>query len=46
VEFAKEIKAKVSGLTVTKPFHVFTTDVMELEDNQGNLRRRFEGLRR
>ena len=30
VEFAKEINAKVCGLTVTKPFHVFTADVMEL----------------
>ena len=35
VEFAKEINAKVSGLTVTKPFHVFTTDVTELEDTEG-----------
>ena len=35
VEFAKEINAKVSGLTVTKPFHVFTTEVMELEDTKG-----------
>jgi nucleotide-binding universal stress UspA family protein len=35
VAFAKEINAKVSGLTVTKPFHVFTTDVMELEDTKG-----------
>jgi nucleotide-binding universal stress UspA family protein len=34
VEFAKEINAKVSGLTVTKPFHVFTTDVTELEDTK------------
>jgi nucleotide-binding universal stress UspA family protein len=34
VEFAKEISAKVSGLTVTKPFHVFTTDVTELEDTK------------
>jgi nucleotide-binding universal stress UspA family protein len=40
VEFAKEISAKVSGLTVTKPFHVFTTDVTELEDTKGHLRRR------
>ena len=35
VEFAKEINAKVTGLTVTKPFHIFTTDVMELEDTKG-----------
>ncbi len=35
VAFAKEINAKVCGLTVTKPFHVFTTDVMELEDTKG-----------
>jgi nucleotide-binding universal stress UspA family protein len=35
VEFAKEISAKVSGLTVTKPFHVFTTAVMELENTEG-----------
>ncbi len=35
VEFAKEINAKVCGLTVTKPFHVFTTDVTELEDTRG-----------
>jgi nucleotide-binding universal stress UspA family protein len=34
VEFAKEVNAKVSGLTVTKPFHVFTTDVTELEDTK------------
>jgi nucleotide-binding universal stress UspA family protein len=34
VEFAKEINAKVSGLTVTKPFRVFTTDVTELEDTK------------
>jgi nucleotide-binding universal stress UspA family protein len=34
VEFAREINAKVSGLTVTKPFHVFTADVMELEDTK------------
>src|SRR5713226_9088695 len=34
VEFAKEINAKVSGLTVTKPFHVFTTDVTALEDTK------------
>jgi nucleotide-binding universal stress UspA family protein len=34
VEFAKEINAKISGLTVSKPFHVFTTDVMELEDTR------------
>ena len=33
-EFAKEINAKVSGLTVTKPFRVFTTDVTELEDTK------------
>src|SRR5260370_42457880 len=31
IEFAKEINAKISGLTVTKPFHVFTTDVTEVE---------------
>ena len=35
VEFAKEINAKVCGITVTKPFHVFTTDVTELEDTRG-----------
>src|SRR6266700_1627192 len=35
VEFAKEINAKVCGLTVTKPFHVLTTDVTELEDTRG-----------
>jgi nucleotide-binding universal stress UspA family protein len=34
VEFAKEINAKVSGLTVTKPFRVFTTDITELEDTK------------
>jgi nucleotide-binding universal stress UspA family protein len=34
VEFAKETNAKVSGLTVTKPFHIFTTDVTELEDTK------------
>ena len=34
VEFAKEINAKVSGLTVSKPFHVFTTDVTGLEDTK------------
>jgi nucleotide-binding universal stress UspA family protein len=34
VEFAKEINAKVTGLTVTRPFHVFTTDVTELEDTK------------
>jgi nucleotide-binding universal stress UspA family protein len=32
VAFAKEISAKVRGLTVTKPFHVFTTDVMPWEE--------------
>ncbi len=34
IEFAKEINAKISGLTVTKPFHVFTTDVREVEDTR------------
>ena len=32
VEFAKEINAKVTGLTVTVPYHYFAVDAVQLSD--------------
>lgn len=32
IKFAKEINAKVTGLTVTKPFHVFAVESMQIGD--------------
>lgn len=32
VKFAKEISAKITGLTVTVPFHVFALDALQVSD--------------
>ncbi len=32
VKFAKEIKAKITGLTVTPPFHIFAVESMQVAD--------------
>ncbi len=32
VRFAKEINAKITGLTVTVPYHYFAVDVMQVSD--------------
>lgn len=32
IKFAKEINARVTGLTVTKPFHVFAVESMQIGD--------------
>ncbi|MDO8457371.1 MAG: universal stress protein [Burkholderiaceae bacterium] len=32
VKFAKEINAKITGLTVTVPYHYFAVDAMQLSD--------------
>ena|SRR5664279_72284 len=34
VKFAKEINAKVTGLTVTTPFHVMAVEVLQIADTQ------------
>src|SRR5574340_1255389 len=40
--FAKEIGAKITVLTVTVPFHVFTLDPMAVEDTLDQYRKRLQ----
>jgi nucleotide-binding universal stress UspA family protein len=42
IAFAKEIGAKITVLTVTVPFHVFTLDPQVVEDTAGQYKKRIQ----